>query len=252
MRDLTDLELDQVSGGDDYGEDIIVNGGYVSGSGSFGAPSPYSGSPFYGTHVPGDGSGAWNPSAHPNINYNFLEQKEGGVKVKGYVPMKGHSGVTIGAGVDLGQHTASELRSWGVSENLIAKFTPYFGLQLQQAQNYLDSHPLVISQAEANTISQLAENAFTTTMANSYNQATGKNFFSLSQGAQTAVVDVAYQYGTSLKDATPNFWHQVTSGDWNGAVANLNNFGDDSAGRRQDEASLISADLSSGALHQGQ
>jgi len=49
------------------------------------------------------------------------------------------------------------------------------------------------------------------------------------------ITSVAFQYG-NLATETPNFWRQVTSGDWDGAVGNLRNFGDAYGSRRNREA----------------
>ncbi|WP_117035089.1 pesticin C-terminus-like muramidase [Klebsiella pneumoniae] len=59
---------------------------------------------------------------------------------------------------------------------------------------------------------------------------------------------VAYQYGTNLASATPNFWSQVTNGQWQEAINNLNNFGDAYPTRRRSEAALIQSDLDAGKL----
>jgi len=67
-----------------------------------------------------------------------VNMQEGGVKTKAYIPMDGNkpagrSGVTIGRGVDLGQHTATKLRRIGFSEDLIKKFKPFLGKQKGEA-----------------------------------------------------------------------------------------------------------------------
>jgi GH24 family phage-related lysozyme (muramidase) len=251
MRELTLEELELVAGGTDTGEIVVT----ADGGGDYGWDWGDSGYDWGDGGYDGGGGGGGDTgdsgATSPNINYSFLEQHEGGVLTHGYVPNSGHSGVTIGAGVDLGQHTAAELASWGVPQNVIQTLTPYLGLQGASASNYLAGHPLDLSMSDATTLSHLAENAYTATVAANYNAASGGNFYDLSQGAQTAVVDVAYQYGTNLAAATPNFWTQVTTGDWNGAIQNLNNFGDDYDTRRGDESALLQADINSGALHQG-
>ena len=67
-----------------------------------------------------------------------VNMQEGGVKTKAYIPMDGNkpagrSGVTIGRGVDLGQHTAAKLKRIGFSEDLIQKFKPFLGKQKGEA-----------------------------------------------------------------------------------------------------------------------
>jgi hypothetical protein len=49
---------------------------------------------------------------------------------------------------------------------------------------------------------------------------------------------VAFQYG-DLAKKTPNFWKQVTSGDWGAAKRNLLDFQDKYPTRRKKEAALL-------------
>jgi GH24 family phage-related lysozyme (muramidase) len=56
------------------------------------------------------------------------------------------------------------------------------------------------------------------------------------------VASVAFQYG-DLSRRTPNFWRQVTSGDWDAALNNLRHFGDKYPTRRNKEADLLAKDL---------
>jgi hypothetical protein len=49
---------------------------------------------------------------------------------------------------------------------------------------------------------------------------------------------VAFQYG-DLARRTPNFWRQVTEKKWADVIANLRNFGDHYATRRNVEADLL-------------
>ncbi|TWQ48304.1 pesticin C-terminus-like muramidase, partial [Xanthomonas vasicola] len=65
---------------------------------------------------------------------------------------------------------------------------------------------------------------------------------------QTAIASVAYQYGPGLATATPNFWTQVTTGHWQDAVTNLNDFGDAYDTRRDREAALIQQDITNGSV----
>ena len=68
-----------------------------------------------------NGYSKFNPYA--GINYNFIAGHEG-PREDPYLP-PGNSGVTIATGVDLSEHTAQELRDWGVSEDTIAKLAPF-------------------------------------------------------------------------------------------------------------------------------
>ena len=61
----------------------------------------------------------------------------------------------------------------------------------------------------------------------------------LTKAQQTVLASVAFQYGSNLKSKTKNFWKQVTSGDWDSAIKNLENFGDKYSSRRNREADLL-------------
>jgi GH24 family phage-related lysozyme (muramidase) len=254
MRELTLEECELIAGGSTTDEIVVTadSGGGDDWGGDWGDWGDwYDTGGDYGDGGGGGGDVGDAGATSPNIDYGFIERHEGGILTQGYVPPSGHSGVTIGAGVDLGQHTAAELAAWGVPQSLINVLQPYLGLSGATASNYLAGHPLTISLADATTLSHLAENDFTADVASNYNSASGGNFYDLPQGAQTAVVDLAYQYGTNLAGATPNFWSQITTGDWNAAIQNLDNFGDDYDTRRGDEADLLRQEIADGTLQQG-
>ena len=84
---------------------------------------------------------------------------EGEIKTAGYIPkyksgkVIGISGVTIGRGVDLGQHSAVDLKRAGFTNDLIKRFKPYLGLKKEAAQKALSKKPLNISSDEAKFIS---------------------------------------------------------------------------------------------------
>jgi hypothetical protein len=63
-------------------------------------------------------------------------------------------------------------------------------------------------------------------------------------------MSVAHQYGTNLPDRTPNFWNQVTNGQWQAAHDNLMDFGDSFGPRRRLEAGLLLNAINSGSLPQ--
>ena len=193
----------------------------------------------------GSGGGANLP---PKVDYNFLTQHEGGVITQGYIPPAGNSSITIGAGVDLGQHNAADLAAAGVSQSIIDQLAPYLGLQGSVATAYLAAHPLSLSFTDAATLSILVERDYARQIGEKYNAASELDFFNLPTNTQTAIVDLAYQYGRDLPTRTPTFWYQITHGDWAGAYQNLLNFGDIYTSRRHDEAELIAKDLQSHRL----
>jgi hypothetical protein len=167
----------------------------------------------------------------------------------------GHSGATIGAGIDLGQMSLSQLQGFGnLSPAFIQLLTPYLKnnpranphAQGQAALTYLNAHPLVISQSDSQQLDILQNDVEQTTIeqvVQNYNAVAYTNFWYLPGGAQTAIIDLAFQYGTNLAAKTPQFWKEITTGQWQAAVDNLQNFGDSYPSRRKKEANKISNDI---------
>jgi len=103
-----------------------------------------------------------------NLVKGAVDVQEGGVRTEAYIPMdKGvpvaKSGVTIGRGVDLGQHTAVSLSRMGFGKDLIKRFKPFLGLQKYEARKALDKaikenggeNPLVLDSEDAEYISDM-------------------------------------------------------------------------------------------------
>ena len=79
----------------------------------------------------------------------------------GYVPKQPNgqpypkSGVTIGLGVDLGQHNEASFRKYGVPTNLIKAFKPFFGKKGKEAQRLLDKNNLVVETTDLRDLNNL-------------------------------------------------------------------------------------------------
>lgn len=91
-----------------------------------------------------------------------VNMQEGGVKLKGYIPSRngipiGKSGVTIGRGVDLGQHTAKELQAIGFTDEMIERFKPFIGKQGLEAKKAWEKSgkKLQLSSEDAEYISDM-------------------------------------------------------------------------------------------------
>lgn len=188
------------------------------------------------------------------VDWDFIKDREGS-ELNGYVPKDGsgnpdsNSGVTIAVGFDLGGRSVASLAALGFDRNLVAALTPYLGLRGQPAQTFLDGKPLTITAAQEETINAVAFNRYYNQVAAAYNAAAaGIVFQNLAQGAQTAIVSVAYQYGTNLAKATPNFWKQVVGCQWRAAYNNLMDFRDDWPSRRELEAAQLKSAIDSGTL----
>ena len=172
------------------------------------------------------------------IDFGFIKELEG-FKLTGYVPKEkgkelGTSGVTIASGFDLGAHNINDLA--GLPEDLIQKFSPYLGLQGKEASNKASS--LKITKEEADVVNAYAANRSVLRLKDRYENTTGESFDSLTPRQQTVMASVNFQYGT-LETKTPNFWKQVTTGDWDSAERNLRDFGDKYSSRRNKEADYL-------------
>ena len=177
-------------------------------------------------------------------DFSFIQELEG-TKSIGYVPTEkgevlGKSGVTIASGFDLGQRKNADLA--GLPPELIAKMQPYLGVKGKDALN-LDYKNLNLTDEEVLTVNKFAKNEALSKLNKSFEATTGESFYGLPEAAQTVIASVAFQHG-DLKSKTPNFWKQITNGDWNGAIANLEDWdgtGKDSTyqTRRKKEANLL-------------
>lgn len=169
-----------------------------------------------------------------DIDWDFISQLEGN-ELKGYQPSD-NSGVTIASGFDLKEKDRSFLENMGLPESLINKLVPFFGLSGMEAK--AAAPKLVITDGEANLLNEATHSTYADIIAKKYEASTGTLFSDLSREKQTVIASVAFQYG-DLETATPNFWKQVTSNDWEGALSNLRNFGDDYNRRRNREADYL-------------
>jgi hypothetical protein len=176
------------------------------------------------------------------VDWDFITERER-FMTNGYVPPHDrNSGTTIASGLDLGWSTADDLRSMGIAEPLVERFTPYLGLRGDRAREYRTAHPLNVTEEEARDIDA---RVFTTTydeIARRYNEdaAPGMRFEQLPREYQTAIVSLGHNYGRDqLERRAPNFWRQVTAGQWEDAYNNLMDFQDDNAPRRELEAAYM-------------
>lgn len=178
------------------------------------------------------------------IDFKFIQAREG-LELKGYVPKPDggpvESGVTVASGFDIGQRSVEQIDDMFGYE-LADKLAPYCGVVGHDAVELITKRPLKITEDEAEEINRLAHKEAVNLLLADWNKATKTPFHSLSDECQTVVASVAFQYG-DLPTRTPNFWRQVTAGDWWGALANLRNFGDRFKTRRNIEADLLESRL---------
>ena len=176
-----------------------------------------------------------------NVDMKFLEEVEGN-KNEMYVPKNkqgialGKSGPTIGMGFDVGGRNENDLK--GLPPEIIKKLKPYLGLRKKEAIDFIEKNPLVITDKEKVIINAFAKKVEMEKLRKKWKETTGKSFDDLNPKVATVVASVAFQYG-DLETRTPNFWKQVTAGDWEAAKKNLYDFGDDYKSRRKKEAKLL-------------
>lgn len=171
------------------------------------------------------------------VDKEFLEESEGALEVKGYVPtdkngkVTASSGVTISTGVDLGQQSAAGtkavlnayIKDKGNPDKvdvaaLMKKLDPYFGLQKQKAVDALAKTPLTVTEAEARLLADAFGYDVQKKAAAQFDKKNTQKmvFKKLPTEAQTVIVDFAYQYGLSDSKGSIRqiFWKYVYDGEW--------------------------------------
>jgi len=87
--------------------------------------------------------------------YNLLELLEGN-HPEAYVPKgRSKSGVTVGIGFDIGQHSVKDLERMGLSSDMISKLTPYTKKIGKAAKEILRYDPLTLSDKETKDINTI-------------------------------------------------------------------------------------------------
>ena len=191
----------------------------------------------------------------PMIYQTFLSCHEG-LTLCGYVPINtetgevlGQSGVTIGAGVDLGNKTRTSFPT--APSTIVDKLESYFGLKGNLAACAAIEQPLTLTTAEAHTVTDDITSVVVDKVAKQYDNDKDTKalaFTSIPRGIRTAIVSVWYQLGCT--QASSKFWNFVTKNNWGKAIKELRNFyttpekqarGD--LQRRNNEADIMEATL---------
>jgi len=215
-------------------------GGPGSGGGG-GLPSGHSGQSCFAPLPPAERLNSYDVDKNEMGPMNDRDTSAGGIALGGYVPKTkngqpaAYSGVTIGFGVDLGQlNTPAALEHYGVPTTLANALKPWMVLQGQDAQDLLNLHPLNLSLTNAQTLSSDVLQGIYNALAASFDtNLSGKqasynvNFEEFPLGVQTALTDVAYNYGPSfgLSSGAPstikNLRTDMESGNWSGVAQDL-------------------------------
>jgi hypothetical protein len=142
---------------------------------------------------------------HTDYIRSVLKRYEGDSR-KGYIPQDrdgtpiGASGVTIGAGLDLGQQSRQSLAAMGLSEALMARFRPYLGIQGRAAQYVLSRDPLELSAEETEALNAAVHERYIRETADLF----GRQIFDAApQEAQAVATSLHYQFGALSRKNSP-------------------------------------------------
>ena len=208
-----------------------------------------------------------------NIDHDFIGEREG-FETEGYIPTEegknygklfDNSGVTIGFGIDLGQRSLMDFVGFEDQE-LVKRLEPYFGLKKEDARSLLlenirAGNPLVITEDEANRLSNHILENLTGTLRTNFTNLFGVDLADVPPELQTVVASIGTQYGPNFLDnpmtkeydpKTPKFAKKlrdvVTPQDslmspniegYETLIDELRKFGDKYGPRREAEADLL-------------
>jgi hypothetical protein len=176
--------------------------------------------------------------AAPAVDWDTIEQFEGGRAQQGYVPKSGRSGLTVGAGFDVGQRQNLE----GLSPETQAKLQPFVGKQRGQAEGMLARQGGVnLTPEQEQEVTGFAKKETEDKMKHEWSKISDIPFENLSPAQQTVLASVMHQYGTFQR--TPRFSQFAGKGQWEKVVNELKNFGDEYPTRRAKEADYLKQSL---------
>lgn len=157
----------------------------------------------------------------------------GDIALRGYVPranLEGGgtgpsptSGVTIGFGVDLHANDSPgilEAYPYLVPKGIVDQIAPAMGYVGQAAQDYLNAQPVALSLVNAQTLSTDVFFGIFDQLSNAFDsQSTlGLRYENLPSGAQTALMDLGYNYGPNLSasgsSTVRNIWSSALAQNW--------------------------------------
>lgn len=174
----------------------------------------------------------------PDIDWQTIEQLEGGRQQQGYVPQAGRSGVTVSSGFDVGQRQNLE----GLPAELQQKLQPFVGAKREEAQRKLAATGGVqLSPEEVDAVANFAKDETTQKLMDDWRKVSDIPFESLSPAQKTVLASVAHQYGGLTR--TPRFAQFAGKGQWEKVVQELRNFKDQYKTRRNKEADYLAQSL---------
>ncbi|WP_165177923.1 pesticin C-terminus-like muramidase [Desulfovibrio sp. ZJ369] len=150
----------------------------------------------------------------------------------------GASGVTVGAGLDLGQQAEADLRRMGIPDALMERFRPYLGKRRQDALAALAAAPLTLTDAQCEAVDAAVHGDYIRRAAALYDRdSAGLPFANVPPQAQAVIVSLFYQLGAP--SGYPKTWKYLCAGDWARAARELQTGFKRYANRRADEGRLL-------------
>lgn len=156
----------------------------------------------------------------------------------------GQSGVTIGAGLDLGQQSEADLRRMGIEKELITLFLPYLGKKRFSAMQALASAPLSITEAQCDAVNRAVHGDYIRRAADLYDRSTeSRSFSEQPREAQAVIVSLFYQLGRPQPSkghtGYPVLYGHLCRGYWQAAVHELQTGFRNYVYRRRQESELL-------------
>ncbi|MFA7496007.1 MAG: pesticin C-terminus-like muramidase [Acidithiobacillus sp.] len=161
-----------------------------------------------------------------------------------------YSGITLSAGVDMGQHNAQSLTNWGITPkshpSLYKLLEPLLGTgQACQAYENIKKIKPHISTAESKKLISLVFPVYLKRLAMQFKQITGDNFYELPSRTQSAIFDWFYNQG-NIYNLIHGKYGKIN---WQNISNRLYQAGQDNPySRFTQDANHILEDLVSGAL----
>lgn len=153
------------------------------------------------------------------------------------------SGVTIGAGCDMGQTNATYLRDYKTPQRIISQVEYYLGKKKHDALVALHEIPLRMSREDAMTLTHCVHGGYMERFViPGYDKDSGKSFVDLPTEAQVCIASICYQKGVGgVRRTAKNTWAAFCRCDWKDAYNRLTNHSlwNDFQDRRRTEGQLL-------------
>jgi hypothetical protein len=158
-----------------------------------------------------------NSQLVPVIAWPFIYEQEGGLQLHGYVPpdQNGNSGVTVAAGIDLGQIKPSDPMLAALPVALRDRLAPYIGSRGKAAEILVRNSHLVVTAAEADLMMAEKKRQFIASVTSEFDHGALQPYATIPEGPATAIMSVTWQYGDPWKDEKCGaFWSIAQTCDW--------------------------------------